>query len=104
MASITSPSHTFGGTNAEQLSTTDDRSYAAVCVIARAGNSAGFQLGGPEVTATTGGQPVGGSGPPSFWFAIPGRPIKLTELYAAGATSDVVDLICVAPNATLAQA
>lgn len=97
MPVISSPRHTFVTAFAEQLSTTDDTVYAAVCVIWRVGNAGAFHLGGPQVTNTEGGQPIGSDSPSAgFWINVP---VRLTQLYVAGIIDDVVDLICIPPIA-----
>lgn len=98
MSAISSPSHALSSTNAEQLSTTDDTPCTAIYVESRSGNGADMHIGGPEVTPTTGGhltKPEGG-----FWFGPASNTVyRLTQLYSAGASGDVIDTICVRSGA-----
>ena len=93
MADFKSPSHALVGTDAQPLSTTDTTGYAAICVINRKGNSGSMQCGGADITNDTGGKSLDQGD--DFWFCIPGRAIRLTEIYVAGTNGDDVDTICV---------
>lgn len=84
-----SPSHTLASSSAERFST-DKQVYAAVVIYNRATNSHNMQVGGPEITATTGGVTlVPGSG---FLFQ-PAGGARLYDTYVAGTSGDVADAI-----------
>lgn len=85
-----SPSHTLASSRAEAFSTTDKTLYAAVVIYNRAANTHSMQVGGPEITATTGGVTlVPGSG---FLFQ-PSGGVRLSDLYIAGTSGDIADSI-----------
>ena len=93
MAALQSPSHTLASINAEQLSTSN-AAYRAICVTARDGNTTPIQIGGANITATTGGKRL--SPGDAFWFGPSSITFSLADIYVAGLTiGDVIDTICV---------
>lgn len=101
MAQISSPSKTLGSTNAEQLSTTDDTPYAVIYVESRQGNGESH-VGGPEVTATTGGHRMTAGG--NFFFGpSPNMSYRLTQIYIAGVNGDTFDTICTKSSGAMNQ-
>lgn len=88
-----SPAHEFASTSPEQFSTTDDTEYRLVEIIARPGNSASFQVGGPQITATVGGEQLSPTGTKALWINM-GAPFTLRDVFIAGAVGDWADSIC----------
>lgn len=85
-----SPSHALASSNAERFSSSDKTVYAAVAIYNRATNAHNMQVGGPEITNTTGGVTlVPGSG---FLFQ-PAGGVRLSDIYVAGTSGDVADSI-----------
>jgi hypothetical protein len=91
-----SPSHQLKTIGAEAITagTQDDATqFAGILVVNRKGNAGTMHVGGPEVTATTGGKDID----PSDGYLVQhprGLPVRLTDVFVAGAVGDWVDTIC----------
>lgn len=95
MSLFQSPSHTFATTQPELFSTSDETEYAAILLIARPGNVATLQFGGPTITSAVGGMQLDASGVGAYLIAVPGKSVRLTQLFVAGQVGDSVDTVCV---------
>ena len=90
------PSHTFATTDAEPLSSTDDTPYVAVFLVIEPTNAASCEFGTTPPTSNAEGDgdiTLSPAGLANFWIAIPGQPVKLTNLYAAGAIGDSIRIL-----------
>ena len=89
LTAASSPSHTLTSSSAERFST-DQTVYAAIAIYNRATNSHNMQVGGPEITNTTGGITLTpGTG---YLFNSTGGN-RLIDIYVAGTSGDVADSI-----------
>lgn len=93
MPLFSSPSHQFASTNPEPFSATDTTKYRLVEIIARPGNTATFQVGGPQITNTVGGEQLSPSGTKALWINM-GAPFTLRDIFVAGAVGEFADSIC----------
>lgn len=90
LTAASSPSHTLASSAAERFSSSDQTTYSAVAIFNRSTNTHNMQVGGPEITATTGGVTLTpGTG---YLFQSAGGQ-RLYDIYVAGTSGDIADSI-----------
>jgi hypothetical protein len=89
LTAANSPSHTIASGNAERFSD-DPNTYSAVAIFNRATNAHNMQVGGPEITPTTGGVTIA---PNSGYLFQSAGGNRLSDIYVAGTSGDVADSI-----------